>query len=56
MSVRPSALMFCTIMSTLTPAAASGAEERRGDARAVGDADHRHLGLVAREGDAADHT
>ena len=54
MSVRPSAPMFCTIMSTLTPAAASGPNSAAAMPGAVGHADHRHLRLVARVGDAAD--
>jgi hypothetical protein len=38
--------MFCTIMSTFTPASASGAEDRRGDAGAVLHIRQRQFRLV----------
>ena len=54
--VSPSPETFCTIMSTLMSASASGAEDGGGDARPVGHADQRDLGLVAAIGDAADES
>ena len=46
MSVVPSVDVFCTIMSTLTLASASGSNSAADDARPVGHAGHRDLGLA----------
>ncbi len=52
--VVPSSEMFWTIMSTLMLASASGPKIAGGDARPVGDAAQRDLGLVLGIGDAGD--
>jgi hypothetical protein len=54
MSVRPSAETFCTIMSTFTPAWASGPKSAAAIPGLSGDAGDRDLRLVARVRDAAD--
>ena len=55
MSVSPSRLMFCTIMSTTMFCLPSPPKTRRGDAGPVGHAQDRDLGLPAVVGDAGHH-